>query len=379
MTRYDLIIVGAGPGGSTAAYVVSKLGLKVLILDRFNFPRYKPCGGGLTPKTIALMHGLNIDPEPVIRNGCTETALINWAGTYMVSNYDNNEPIISVTSRDHFDYYLLNTSLMQGVEFLKDRVVGIKETKDGVVVRGFNDEYVGNYVIGADGANSIISQSIGNDINGGRAIALMTIAHGRVLHDNVCVIDMTRIKWGYAWSFPRGKGEYDVGIGSLRWSNYRDYLRNYVKELSLKEGVIYGHPIPIRPKGRLASKRVLLVGDAGGFADPTTGEGIFYAMYTGTLAALAIGKARLREPSLTYLDLIKPLVKNLRLAYELSLTVYGIDTLVMSNYFGITAFSYEGTLRLISRVMSGRSWYVDALKSLIKPNLHVKLISKSHS
>lgn len=378
MIKYDLVVVGAGPGGSTAAYVASRLGLKVLIVDRFNFPRHKPCGGGLTPKTITLMHSLNIDPEPIIRNECLNVALVNWAGTYIMNNYDGREPLITVTSRDYFDHYLLKTSLSQGVEFVKDRIIGIEETQNGVIVKGLSNEYVGNYVIGADGANSIISQYIGNDIRRGRAIALMTIAHGNMPHDDVCVIDMTRIMWGYAWSFPRGRGEYDVGLGSLKWGNYREQLRNYVRELSLKEGIIYGHPIPIKPRRNIASKRVLLIGDAGGFADPTTGEGIFYAMYTGILAALAVGKSRLMEPSLVYSDFIKPLINNLKLAYRLSLTIYGIDTLIMSNYFGITAFSYEGTLRLISRVMNGKSWYIDAFKSIMKPGLHVRLIGNKY-
>ncbi len=369
-----MVIVGAGPGGSTAALVASKLGLRVLLIDRFQFPRIKPCGGGLTPKTLALMRGLDIDPEPIIRNRCFKVALTNWAGTYLLSNHYGDEALIGVTSREEFDNYLLNEALKHGVDFVKDRVTGIEETPSGVRVKGLSNEYLGSYVIGADGANSVVSRNIGND-RAGEALALMTIAHGGQHADDICLIDMTRIKWGYAWSFPRGRGEYDVGLGSLKWGNYREELRRYVKELSMSEGVIYGHPIPIKPRGRVVSKNVFLVGDAGGFADPTTGEGIFYAMYTGAWAALTIKKSKLTNPTLVYRDLVQPLIRNLRLAYGLSTTVYGLDTLVMSRYLGLTAFSYEGTRRLISRVMSGKSWYVDALKSLVKPSLHVRLLS----
>lgn len=73
---YDAIIVGAGPAGSIAAYVASKLGFKVLIIDRFRFPRFKPCGGGLTQKSILLLRSLGLDLNGVVRMSAAESLLL---------------------------------------------------------------------------------------------------------------------------------------------------------------------------------------------------------------------------------------------------------------------------------------------------------------
>ncbi len=123
-----------------------------------------------------------------------------------------------------------------------------------------NNTYLGKYVIAADGANSVIARQLGNDIRRGTAMAFMTIAHGNY-PDDVCVIDMTRIKWGgYSWIFPRGGngGEYDVGIGSIHWGgNYRTQLIKYVSDVGLREGgEIRGHPIPIKARDRIVSKHI---------------------------------------------------------------------------------------------------------------------------
>ena len=360
---YDAIVVGAGPAGSMAAYVAAKLGLKVLVIDRFRFPRVKPCGGGLTQKSVTLLRAMGINPEPAIRDSCNKVIITNYAGSFLLTD---KEPIISVVSRDEFDNYLLTNALNEGVDYLVDRVIKVNVSNDRAVVTGLNDVYVGNYVIAADGANSIIARQIGNDIRKNTAIAFMSIARGDFLND-LCIIDMTRIRWGYSWVFPRSNNEYDVGIGSIHWGNYRTQLTRYINELGMREGVILGHPIPIRPRNILTSKRVVLVGDAGGFADPTTGEGIFYAMYTGVLAALALRRSiNSVEFVSKYLRLTRPLIRNLSLAYYLSLSVYGIDNLVMGRA-GLSAFSSTGSL--IKNVMSGRTWYQQAIKSIIKYSL----------
>ncbi|BDR91614.1 geranylgeranyl reductase family protein [Vulcanisaeta souniana] len=358
---YDLVIVGAGPAGSTAAYVAARLGLRVLIIDRFRFPRMKPCGGGLTQKSSLLLRNLGIDLSSVIKYECRRVAVINNAGSFVLTD---NEPIISVVSRNEFDNYLLTSALEEGADYVIDRITSFNVGNDHVNVVGVGNTYIGKYVIAADGANSIIAKRLGNDIRKYNAIAYMTISHGN--YDDLCMIDMTRIKWGYSWVFPRGGNEYDVGIGSILWSNYRTQLIKYVSEVGLNAGVVLGHPIPIRPRKILTSKRIVLTGDAGGFADPTTGEGIFYAMYTGTLAVLALRRSsNPSEFSRNYLRLIEPVIKNLSLAYYLSLSVYGIDHLAMGR-LGISAFSMPNTRGLIRRIMSGKTWYSQVPLSLLR-------------
>lgn len=367
VNTYDVIVVGAGPSGSIAAYVAARLGLRVLVIDRFRFPRIKPCGGGLTQKSVALLKGLGIELSGVVRDVCRKVAIINSAGSFLLTD---NEPIISVVSRDEFDNYLLTKALEAGANYVVDRVVGVEVRNDYVNAIGMDNAYVGKYLIGADGANSIVAKQLGNDVRRGTAMAFMTVARGNGLNDNglndLCVIDMTRVKWGYSWVFPRGDGEYDVGIGSIRWGNYREPLIKYVHDVGLQESEIRGHPIPIRTRDRIASKRVVLVGDAAGLADPTSGEGIFYAMYSGALAALALKhSSNPTEFMSNYLGIINPLIKNLSLAYYLSLGTYGIDHLVMGR-LGISAFSMPNTRNLIKRIMRGGTWYYQVPMSIIK-------------
>ncbi|WP_054842850.1 hypothetical protein [Vulcanisaeta distributa] len=233
---------------------------------------------------MTLLKNLGIELNGVIRDACRRVVVINSAGSFLLTD---NEPIISVVSRDEFDNYLLSNALKIGAEYLVDRVIRVNVHGEYVNVVGMNNTYTGRYVIAADGANSVIAKQLGNDIRRNTAMAFMTIAHGSYLND-ACIIDMTRIKWGYSWVFPRGNGEYDVGIGSIHWGNYKTQLIKYIGELGLREGDVRGHPIPIRARDKLVSKRIALVGDAAGLADPTTGEGIFYAMYSGALAALAL-------------------------------------------------------------------------------------------
>ncbi|MGC8606567.1 MAG: geranylgeranyl reductase family protein [Vulcanisaeta sp.] len=362
---YDAIIVGAGPAGSMAAYVAARLGLRVLVIDRFRFPRMKPCGGGLTQKSVILLRSFGIDLNSVIRNTCNRVVIINNAGSFIITD---NEPIISVVSRDEFDNYLLSNALEKGADYVNDRIIGINNGNDYVSVTGMNNSYIGKYVIAADGVNSIIAKSLGNNIRRNNAMAFMTIARGSY-HNDLCIIDMTRMKWGYSWVFPRGDNEYDVGIGSIRWANYKTQLIKYVHDIGLREGAVLGHPIPIKPRENIISKRIALIGDAGGFADPTTGEGIFYAMYSGALAALALRySSNPAEFANNYLGSIEPLIKNLSLAYYLSLGAYGVDHLVMGR-LGISAFSMSNTKKLIKRIMRGNIWYYRVPASIIKFSL----------
>lgn len=219
VSTYDVIVVGAGPSGSIAAYVATRLGLRVLVLDRFRFPRIKPCGGGLTQKSVALLRSLGIELNGVIRGRCRRVALINSAGSFLITD---DEPIVNVVSRDEFDNYLLSNALEAGADYIVDRVVRVDVNNDRVNVIGVNNAYVGKYVIAADGANSIVAKQLGNNLRRDAAMAFMTIARGNYL-DDLCVIDMTRIRWGYSWVFPRGGGEYDVGIGSIRWETIGRY------------------------------------------------------------------------------------------------------------------------------------------------------------
>ncbi len=112
MREYDLIVVGSGPAGSSAALVAAKLGLKVLIMDKARHPRVKPCGGGLTPKTMQLLDWLGgVSVDDLILGECSTVYVSNYAGTFALRS---KEPLISVTRREELDKRLFDEATARG-------------------------------------------------------------------------------------------------------------------------------------------------------------------------------------------------------------------------------------------------------------------------
>ncbi len=277
---YDLVIVGAGPAGSAAALVANRLGLKVLVVDRLQPPREKPCGGGLTPRTWKLLERLGVE-YPVY--GACKAIETRAAGYKYVLQ---KEPIL-VTRRPDFDYALLRQS---GVDFVKDQVVSV----NGNAVVGKSGEYQGKVIIGADGATSTVARSIGiTNYRGHKthAIAYMTIAKGPP--SDSCVIDFdvvvnTTKRVGYAWIFPLGEGaNIGAGVGWGPWIDMRRLVIDYAEKAGYKAGDVLGHPLSLGYVAGVGNRNVLLAGEAAGLVDATTGEGIYYAISTGVAAAVA--------------------------------------------------------------------------------------------
>jgi len=277
---YDLVIVGAGPAGSAAALVANRLGLKVLVIDRLQPPREKPCGGGLTPRTWKLLERLGVE-YPVY--GVCTTIETRAAGYRYVLQ---KEPIL-VTRRPDFDYALLKQS---GTDFVKDQVVSV----NGNTVLGKSGDYQGRVIIGADGATSTVARSIGvTNYRGHKthAIAYMTIAKGPP--SDTCVIDFNAVvnttkRVGYAWIFPLGEGaNIGAGVGWGPWIDMRELVVEYAEKAGYKPGNVLGHPLSLGYVAGAGSRNVLLAGEAAGLVDATTGEGIYYAISTGAAAAVA--------------------------------------------------------------------------------------------
>ena len=212
--KYDLIVVGSGPAGSTAAIMASRLGLKVLILDKAQHPRIKPCGGGLTPKSMNLLKWLRIDIDDLVLNECRDVYITNYAGTFMLRS---STPLISVTRREEFDKRLFDEA-SKGAEYENKEVVRVINHKNHVeTITRSGETFMSNMVIAADGAPSRVAASLGL-INDKSAAAVMTIAKGP--SDLPCLLDFTAIRYGYAWIFPQSDGHYDVGLGSIIKQRY---------------------------------------------------------------------------------------------------------------------------------------------------------------
>lgn len=355
MREYDLIVVGSGPAGSSAALVAAKLGLRVLIMDKARHPRIKPCGGGLTPKTMQLLEWLGVGIDDLILSECSTVYVSNYAGTFALRS---KKPLIRVARREELDKRLFDEAISRGAEYEnKEAVKAVNGRSGAEVMTRDGDAYSSKMVIGADGAPSRIAASLGL-INEGSAAAVMSIARGPA--DLPCLLDFTAVRFGYAWIFPQSDGYYDVGLGSIVRQRYGSRLGEYAAGWGLEAGKVLGHLIPYKSLKPVVG-RVMLVGDALGVADPTTGEGIFQSMYTGIAAAYAAYLAA-RNGDVIYERLIGNLLRNNELASRVSLFVYGLDAQFFSRFLGVTGYASGDVKDLLVKLISGRAWYGDVTK-----------------
>ena len=292
--EYDVIIVGAGPSGSTCAYNIKRLygDARVLLIDQATFPRYKPCGGGISPEAKAYV---DFDLLPAIDYVCRDIV--------MVANkkeIETREYPLWMVRRDLFDDYLVKQAEKKGVTFLSQTTVQhVVSEKEGVRVETNNGHFTAQYAVLAEGGKGRLAKKLGIDPNNS-VLAALEYEHYTDQLNGKLYIDFDYSDTGYAWNFPKSNG-LSCGIGGLiKGKNkekvglpqrLRDYMQQYdVKMLDKKN--LHGHPIQIYSgRKKLVHDRIALIGEIAGCVDPLTAEGIRPAMKSGYLAAEAISKA----------------------------------------------------------------------------------------
>ncbi len=288
-SNYDVIVAGGGPAGGSAAYHLGQAGARVLVLERQYIPRYKPCGGGV-PK--AALQQFPFSFESVIE-ACPDQ--VEYAlGRFQIRLPLNRDAIVMVM-RDRFDAYLLEKS---GAEVRTGAAVrSITETKLGVeVITEAGEKVTARYAIGADGVNSTVARQAGLWRKQGRipAIEVEVPASAAVLqaYARRPLFMFGAIRWGYVWIFPKAN-HLSVGVAALhpRRGQLQAVLGREMarRGIDVSRGARHGHTIPLYTRPRpVATKRILLAGDAAGLVDPLTGEGIRFALKSGRLAAEAL-------------------------------------------------------------------------------------------
>ena len=318
-THWDLVIVGAGPAGATAAIAALQMspGARVLLVDREDFPRDKCCGDGIAPHVLDVLEPLGAGDA---MDGWTPLHHLDLScGRHQVQGRLARP--VWVIPRKVFDARLVAHAVRAGATLVKHRVRNLRRN-DGALV--LDDTFSAKVIIGADGAHSVIRSCTDGPAPGVRALAIRGYAPTPASRLGRQIIRYgDRPQPSYAWAFDRGDGLSNVGYGELAdgpTGLSRDLLLNQLEALvpgSVESGTGWrAHHLPLSGRGwgkEQPDGPVLLAGDAAGLINPMTGEGIYYAVATGMLAgrsaagALADGRpgdagARHRAAVRTLLD-----------------------------------------------------------------------------
>ena len=288
--RYDVIVVGGGPAGSTTARECAARGLSVILLDRAEFPRDKPCGGAVTVRALDL---LPFDITPVVERAITSVHFTTRQSKGFTRR--SSEDLVFLTQRAKLDAYLVERAVEAGVELREGfQVKAVERHQTHVVVGDGVDLVEGTTLVAADGANGTTAKLAGITVQVRQHIALegnITPPSGvpDQWQDKIG-LDVGGMEGGYGWIFPKGD-HLNIGLGG--WKHVGSTLRERLDGLIRYYGFdpkdvwgLRGHHLPMRRRdSTLADGNVLLVGDAAGLVDPVTDEGIYSSIWSGRAAA----------------------------------------------------------------------------------------------
>jgi len=306
---YDVVVIGAGPAGSTAAKCLAENNINVLLLDKSEFPRDKPCGGGLPTRVLKRFPYI----EPLIDSISFGSSTYSSSHRYKF-DLIREKPLLLNVIRKEFDYGLVNLALKAGATFLAGKtVVDVSIQQNNASVKLDDGQSIETQmIIGCDGTRSIVAEKT-NLSKQMQALCIALVQEQpmtpkqldtyytkkRLVHLFIKAQGIA----GYAWVFPKkhcvniGIGEFQSALSESK-SNVplKDTYEKFIAVLKEKKLLpetfvvenLKGATLPIFPLRNTYRDRLVLCGDAAGFINPITGEGIYYAMVSGQIASEVI-------------------------------------------------------------------------------------------
>jgi menaquinone-9 beta-reductase len=355
----DVIVVGAGPSGSSAAYYLSQAGLNVLLIEKSRFPRDKVCGDGLTPRAVKALIAMGIDVSEEagwLRNkglrviGGGARLELDWPELSSYPGYG------LVRTRASLDEQLARRAQAAGAKLLEGtavtgpvldpdgRIAGVQvQAEDEEKPRSRSDNpgssrtYRARVVVAADGNSSRLSVAMGLPKRDDRPMGVAVRTYYTSPRDKddyleswLDLWDGDRLLPGYGWIFGMGDGTSNVGLGLLNTSaafgktDYRDLLRRWLRSMPEEWGYVEENRTePVRgaalPMGFNRTphyhRGLLLAGDAAGMVNPFNGEGIAYAMESGEILARVVAQALARPARAETERVLRSYPEELQAAY----------------------------------------------------------------
>jgi geranylgeranyl reductase family protein len=379
MPIYDVIVVGAGPAGSTAARECAARGLTTLLLERAEFPRDKPCGGGVTVRAARL---LPFSLDPVTERVITGMR-ITVRGKHPLERTAPG-PLTYLTQRRRLDAYLAQQAVAAGA-LLRERqeVRSIEFTGPQVIARTANASYQGRTLVVADGVNGRTARLAGLPLDRWLTVAIegnVTPSHAFPAEwRHTLGFDAGDPLGGYGWIFPKGD---HVNIGLAALPRLGPELRARLHRLTASYGFdpsglwnVRGYHLPMRRSlSPVAARNLLLVGDAAGLLDPFSLEGMYAAIWSGQRAATHLA-AYLKNDVTDLSGYQREVDTELQPDLDAARQIYELSWLLGWRTWVRTAHMVPRSSHLLWGLLRGEQTYVDIKRRLGPASLGLDLAS----